>query len=268
MAPRKTRSRSPHPDDRTWVSSTMRKRGMTAIKRNYQFGKDCGTVAVLLFYNKTHGFWDGSVYVPVGEALPENTNDVIQDVWRRQVVSNGELVLRPARQRKQSTKAKPCKVTKSYKATKPAPKSSPRVLSLRSRRRTGDGSSGSGASPIQPQITVAGDESEAEDDGASVWDVPSSPAPRVTRSRGRGNARPDEPAIKFRNDAALDRSADNAVCAIDSTDGHTDSHIDGNGNGEDDDRNHGNRDGRRRPRRHRDAVQSYGRRRCGRRAVG
>ena len=55
----------------------MRKRGMTAIKRNYQFGKDCGTVAVLLFYNKIHGFWDGSVYVPDGESRPENTNNVV-----------------------------------------------------------------------------------------------------------------------------------------------------------------------------------------------
>ncbi|KAH7184283.1 hypothetical protein BKA60DRAFT_588902 [Fusarium oxysporum] len=77
MAPRKTRSRSPHPEDRGWVSQTMRKRGMTAIKKNYQFGKDCGTIAVLAFYNKIHGFWDGSVYVPEGESLPEDTNDVV-----------------------------------------------------------------------------------------------------------------------------------------------------------------------------------------------
>ncbi|RKK82162.1 hypothetical protein BFJ68_g17569 [Fusarium oxysporum] len=241
MAPQKPRSRSPHPEDRGWVSSAMRKRGMTAIKKNYQFGKDCGTIAVLVFYNKIHGFWDGSVYIPEGESLPEDTNGVIQDVWRRQVVSNGELVLRPARQRKQLAKAKPCKVTK------PAPKPSPRVLSLRSRRRSGDDSSGSGASPIQPQITVAGDESEAEDDSASIWDVPSTPAPRVTRRRGRDNARSDEPAIGSRNDAPLDACADNAVRAVDSTDGHIGGHIDGhidgndsgNGNGEDDDPNHG-----------------------------
>jgi hypothetical protein len=77
MAPRKTRSRSPHPEDRAWVSQTMRKRGMTAIKKNYQFGKDCGTIAVLAFYNKIHGFWDGSVYTPDGESLPENMNDVV-----------------------------------------------------------------------------------------------------------------------------------------------------------------------------------------------
>ena len=77
MAPRKTRSRPPHPEDRGWVSQTMRKRGMTAIKKNYQFGKDCGTIAVLAFYNKIHGFWDGSVYTPDGESLPENTNDVV-----------------------------------------------------------------------------------------------------------------------------------------------------------------------------------------------
>ncbi|KAF4450171.1 hypothetical protein F53441_6665 [Fusarium austroafricanum] len=235
MAPKKTRSRSPHPDDRAWVSAAMRKRGMTAIKKNYQFGKDCGTIAVLLYYNKIHGFWDGSVHLPEGESLPENTNDVIQDVWRRQVVSNGELVLRPARQRKQLAKVKPCKVTK------PAPKPSPRVLSLRSRRRPGDDSSGSGASPTQPQITVAGDESEAEDDSASIWDVPSTPAPRVTRRRGRDNVCSDEPAIGSRNDAPLDACADNAVRAVDSTDGHIDGNDSGNsnGNGEDDGHNHG-----------------------------
>ncbi|KAL5603508.1 hypothetical protein FOVSG1_006258 [Fusarium oxysporum f. sp. vasinfectum] len=237
MAPQKPRSRSPHPEDRGWVSSAMRKRGMTAIKKNYQFGKDCGTIAVLVFYNKIHGFWDGSVYIPEGESLPEDTNGVIQDVWRRQVVSDGKLVLRPARQRKQLAKAKPCKVTK------PAPKPSPRVLSLRSRRRPDEDSSGSGASPIQPQITVAGDESEAEDDSASIWDVPSTPAPRVTRRRGRDNVRSDEPAIGSRNNALLDACADNAVRAVDSTDGHIDGNDSGNdsgnGNGEDDDPNHG-----------------------------
>lgn len=77
MAPRKTRSRSPDPDDRARVSSTMRKRGTTAINKNYKFGKDCGTIAVLLFYNKIHGFWDGSVYVPAGESLPENTDELV-----------------------------------------------------------------------------------------------------------------------------------------------------------------------------------------------
>ncbi|WKT54357.1 hypothetical protein QSH57_004941 [Fusarium oxysporum f. sp. vasinfectum] len=241
MAPRKTRSRSPHPEDRGWVSQTMRKRGMTAIKKNYQFGKDCGTIAVLAFYNKIHGFWDGSVYVPEGESLPEDTNDVIHDIWRRQVVSNGKLVLRPARQRKQAANTKPCRVTK------PAPKPSPRVLSLRSRGRQGDGSSGSGASPTQPQIIVAGDgESEAEDDGESIWDVPASPAPRVTRRRGRGNAGPGETATRTRKEARLDACADNAVRGADSTDGHIDGNDSGNGNGEDDDHNHGDGGGGRR----------------------
>ncbi|PNP53921.1 hypothetical protein FNYG_15661 [Fusarium nygamai] len=77
MAPQKPRSRSPHPEDRGWVSSAMRKRGATAIKKNYQFGKDCGTIAFLVFYNKVHGFWDGSVYIPEGESLPEDTNEVV-----------------------------------------------------------------------------------------------------------------------------------------------------------------------------------------------
>ena len=38
----------------------MRKRRMMAIKRN-----------------KIDGFWDGSVYIPDGESLPENTNDMV-----------------------------------------------------------------------------------------------------------------------------------------------------------------------------------------------
>ncbi|KAF9783584.1 hypothetical protein IL306_009185 [Fusarium sp. DS 682] len=95
MAPEKTRSRSPYRNGRTWVSSAMRKRRMMAIKRN-----------------KIDGFWDGSVYIPNGKSLPEITNNVIQEVWWRQVVSNGKLALRPARQRKQPAKAKPCKDTK------------------------------------------------------------------------------------------------------------------------------------------------------------
>jgi hypothetical protein len=32
---------------------------------------------MLLFYNKSRGFWDGSVYVPDGESRPENTNNVV-----------------------------------------------------------------------------------------------------------------------------------------------------------------------------------------------
>ncbi|KAG7419277.1 hypothetical protein Forpe1208_v003514 [Fusarium oxysporum f. sp. rapae] len=197
----KPRSRSPHPEDRGWVSSAMRKRGMTAIKKNYQFGKDCGTIAVLVFYNKIHGFWDGSVYIPEGESLPEDTNGV--------VVSDGKLVLRPARQRKQQANTKPCRVTK------PAPRPSSRVLSLRSRGRQGDVSSGSGVSPTptQPQIIVAGDGgSEAEDDGESIWDVPDSPAPRVTRRRARDDARSGETATRFlRREARLDACADHTV---------------------------------------------------------
>ncbi|KAF6525398.1 hypothetical protein HZS61_011193 [Fusarium oxysporum f. sp. conglutinans] len=243
MAPRKTRSRSPHPEDRAWVSQTMRKRGMTAIKKNYQFGKDCGTIAVLAFYNKIHGFWDGSVYTPDGESLPENTNDVIHDIWRRQVVSNGELVLRPARQRKQAANTKPCRVTK------PAPKPSPRVLSLRSRGRQCDGSSGPGASPTQPQIIVAGDgESEAEDDGESIWDVPASPAPRVTRRRGRGNAGPGETATRIRRQARLDACADHAVRDLGSTDNHISDDDPDNADGEGDDHHHVYRGDRRRSR--------------------
>ncbi|KAG8665266.1 uncharacterized protein FPOAC1_013245 [Fusarium poae] len=239
MAPKKTRSRSPDPNDRARVSSAMRKRGNTAIKKNYKFGKDCGTIAVLLFYNKIHGFWDGSVYTPPGESLPENTDELIRDVERRQVVSNHNLVLRPARQRKQQDRAKPCKVTKSYKATKPAPRPSPRVRSLRSRRRPGDGSPVPGASPAQPQITVAGDESESEDededededeggdgdDGASVWDVPRSPAPRETQRRSRRGRRSvrsdaDKPVARRQNDAAPGTYAVDPVRVAERTNDH------------------------------------------------
>ncbi|KAH7184095.1 hypothetical protein DER44DRAFT_634396, partial [Fusarium oxysporum] len=55
----------------------------------------------------------------------------IHDIWRRQVVSNGELVLRPARQRKQPANTKPCRVTK------PAP--APRVTRRRGRDNAGPG---------------------------------------------------------------------------------------------------------------------------------
>ncbi|KAF4502876.1 hypothetical protein FAGAP_893 [Fusarium agapanthi] len=208
MAPEKPRSRSPHPEDRGWVSSAMRKRGMTAIKKNYRFGKDCDTFAFLLFYNKIHQFWDGSIHIPQGETLPEDLNAVAQDIWRRQCVSNGELVLRPARQRKQGANTKPCRVTKS------APRPSPRTLSLRSRGRQGGGFLEPGASPTEPQITVAsgGDESElevdAEDDGESVWGVPESPAPRAPRRRGRDSARRGETATRFRREARLDGDGD------------------------------------------------------------
>lgn len=44
---------------------------MTAIHRNYDFGKDCNTTAVFFFYNKIHDFWDGSVHNPEGRTLPD-----------------------------------------------------------------------------------------------------------------------------------------------------------------------------------------------------
>lgn len=53
------------------MGQAMRKRGMTAIHKNYKFGKECNTTAILFFYNKIHNFWDGSVYNPDGEPLPE-----------------------------------------------------------------------------------------------------------------------------------------------------------------------------------------------------
>ncbi|KAH7203156.1 uncharacterized protein BKA55DRAFT_454133, partial [Fusarium redolens] len=99
----------------------------------------------------------------------------IRDIWRRQVVSNGKLVLRPARQRKQPANTKPCR---------------------------------------------------------NIWDVPDSPAPRVSRRRGRDNARPGETATRIRREAPLDAYADHAVRDLGSTDNHISDNDTDNANGE------------------------------------
>ncbi|RTE69760.1 hypothetical protein BHE90_015856 [Fusarium euwallaceae] len=171
----------------------MRKRGSTAIKKNYQFGKDCNTIAILLYYNKIHGFWDGSGHVPEGESLPDNTNEVIKDVMQRQVISDGELVIRPARERKQPTKTKPTKTkptkAKPRKNTKPAPAPAPapvpartrNLRSLRSRKRQPEnGPPMSSDSPAPTQIMAAGSETGADDRDASIWDIPSTPSAEAT----------------------------------------------------------------------------------------
>ena len=49
----------------------MRKRGMTAIHKKNKMAVVCNTTAILVFYNKIHHFWDGSVYNPEGKPLPE-----------------------------------------------------------------------------------------------------------------------------------------------------------------------------------------------------
>ncbi|RSL42616.1 hypothetical protein CEP54_015416 [Fusarium duplospermum] len=165
----------------------MRKRGSTAIKKNHQFGKDCNTIAVLLFYNKIHGFWDGSGHVPEGESLPDNMNEV--------VISDGELILRPARERKQPIKTKPCKVTKPAPA--PAPAQTRNLRSLRSRKQQPeDVPPMSSASPALTQILVAGSEIGADDRDASIWDIPSTPPAEATiEVRGDDDISDDERSI-------------------------------------------------------------------------
>ncbi|KAF4331613.1 hypothetical protein FBEOM_14632, partial [Fusarium beomiforme] len=98
-----------------------------------------------------------------------------------------------------------------------------------------------GASPIQPQITVAGggDESEAEDDGKNIWEVPDSPAPRATRRRGRDNARRGETATRSHREARLDAGAGHTVRSLGSSiDGHVSDNDTDNANGEGDGDHH------------------------------
>ncbi|KAI8648252.1 hypothetical protein NCS55_01494100 [Fusarium keratoplasticum] len=139
---------------------------MTAIHKNYKFGKECNTTAILFFYNKIHNFWDGSVYNPDGEPLPE-ANAIIRDILKRQVVSesDGELVRHTAKERKQMAKPKPYKVQKQTTER-----------NLRRRKPPADAQRASHASPALTQITVAGSESVLGDRGASIWSVPGTPA--------------------------------------------------------------------------------------------
>uniref|UniRef100_A0A4E9ELR5 Uncharacterized protein n=1 Tax=Gibberella zeae TaxID=5518 RepID=A0A4E9ELR5_GIBZA len=141
----------------------------------------------------------------------------------------------PARQRKQQGRAKQSKAAKPYGVTKPAPRPSPRVRSLRSRSRLGDRLPVSGASPPQAQITVAGDEDDdnddegedggeddGEDDGVSVWDVPRSPAPRNTQRRGCRSVRSDKdkPVARFRNEVVSSVYANDPARVAERTDDH------------------------------------------------
>ncbi|KAJ3454276.1 hypothetical protein MRS44_018170 [Fusarium solani] len=222
MAPKKPRPRVARPHDRTWVSTTMRKRGSTAIKKNYQFGKDCNTISILLYYNKIHGFWDGSGHVPEGESLPDNTNEV--------VISDGELVLRPARERKQPTKTKPRKVTKPCKVTKPAPAPVPvparartrNLRSLRSRRQQPEnGPPMSSVSPALTQIMAVGSETRADDRDASIWDIPSTP--------------PAEATIEVRGDDDISNDERNIGTADDRDEVDGDDSDDGDDGGDNDD---------------------------------
>ncbi|RBA11774.1 hypothetical protein FPRO05_14256 [Fusarium proliferatum] len=184
------------------MKSQMRKEGLMEIQNN-----------------NIDGFWDDPRHTLDWELITEDEHIVLN-----------KLNLRPA-SRKQLAKAR------LFKETKTASKSSPVVLSLRSRRRAGDDSSGSGASPAQPQTTVAADECEADDDGLSVWDDPSILTPKATGHQGHDKVRIDEPAIGARNDVTFDACVDNAVRDVDSTDDQVSDS--GNGNGTADDYNHG-----------------------------
>ncbi|KAK2666165.1 hypothetical protein RAB80_018265 [Fusarium oxysporum f. sp. vasinfectum] len=178
MAPTKTREKVARPDDRAWVGATTRKRGNTAMKRNYDFGRDCRTTSLHFFYNPIHDFWDGSGYVPPGQSLPKNLQEIVEDILRRQVVSDDKLVLQPARQRKQlckdkpaqnrPVKEKPYRVTKPRDARRPVPLPTPRALSLRSRAGSANSRAVAAASPIHSQITVADDEVEVDGGEAGV----------------------------------------------------------------------------------------------------
>ncbi|KAI8648506.1 hypothetical protein NCS55_01489300 [Fusarium keratoplasticum] len=94
---------------------------MTAIHKNYKFGKECNTTAILFFYNKIHNFWDGSVYNPDGEPLPE-ANAIIRDILKRQVVSesDGELVRHTAKEREADGQAKALQSAKADNGAQPA----------------------------------------------------------------------------------------------------------------------------------------------------
>lgn len=59
------------------MGQAMRKRGMTAIHKNYKFGRECNTTAVLFFYNTIHDFWDGSVYTPDGKP-PQDADKIVR----------------------------------------------------------------------------------------------------------------------------------------------------------------------------------------------
>ncbi|RSL44076.1 hypothetical protein CEP54_014826 [Fusarium duplospermum] len=130
---------------------------MTAIHKNYKFGKECNTTAILLFYNKIHDFWDGSVYNPEGKPLPEANGIVESD--------DGELVRHTAKERKQMAEAKPYRVQKQTTER-----------NLRRRKPPADAQRASHASPALTQITVAGSESVLGDRGASIWSIPGAPA--------------------------------------------------------------------------------------------
>ncbi|EXM12770.1 hypothetical protein FOTG_18747 [Fusarium oxysporum f. sp. vasinfectum 25433] len=235
MAPTKTREKVARPDDRAWVGATTRKRGNTAMKRNYDFGRDCRTTSLHFFYNPIHDFWDGSGYVPPGQSLPKNLQEIVEDILRRQVVSDDKLVLQPARQRKQlckdkpaqnrPVKEKPYRVTKPRDARRPVPLPTPRALSLRSRAGSANSRAVAAASPIHSQITVADDEVEVDGGEAGMWDVPDTPIRENTRRQ------------RTQDSICRDTQVGHALDIYDDNDGadDDDDNDDNNNNNDDDD---------------------------------
>ncbi|RMI99769.1 hypothetical protein CDV36_015968 [Fusarium kuroshium] len=176
--PAESRPKGPRPWDPAWVGQVMRKRGMTAIHKNYKFGKECNTTAVLFFYNKIHDFWDGSVYNPDGGPLPDANVIVrtkphgtffdrwlmmaaITDTRYTEQTGRPRWRARPAHgERKEADgQAKALQSAKADNGAQPA-----------------DAQRASHASPALTQITVAGSESVLGDRGASIWSVPGTPA--------------------------------------------------------------------------------------------
>ncbi|RTE67913.1 hypothetical protein BHE90_017712, partial [Fusarium euwallaceae] len=89
----------------------------------------------------------------------------IRDILHRQDDPDGELVRHTAKERKQMAKAKPYKVQKQTTER-----------TLRRRNPPVDAQRASRASPALTQITVAGSESVLGDRGASIWNMPGTPA--------------------------------------------------------------------------------------------
>ncbi|KAF5653191.1 hypothetical protein FHETE_11416, partial [Fusarium heterosporum] len=88
-------------DSQSYKSQALDKRGNTLIKGTWNLGKDCGTIAAIAFFHPNKGYKGAVVDQP---GMPEpDWNTVIQDIRRRQVVENGELVRPTARGRKKAS---------------------------------------------------------------------------------------------------------------------------------------------------------------------
>ncbi|RSL42944.1 hypothetical protein CEP54_015294 [Fusarium duplospermum] len=153
-----------------WVGQLMRKTGVTLINKSFKFGRDCDTKAAVLFYNKAHKLWYGSVY-PHNAVWTDDANEIIQRIQSRQIVDdNGNLVRLTAKQRKQAAKGPPHRVQKQTTER-----------NLRPRNPQARVHPEPHASPALTQITVAESESAPRREDASIWSIPPSPELTVTR---------------------------------------------------------------------------------------